>query len=88
GAILDVVPLGSAHNPIDLLGTMLSDPEMVGKVMELLLTGSDFRAFYTFIGINALLPALVDPYIALLTRLRADHPDRLFAVSAVATPQT
>jgi acyl-CoA synthetase (NDP forming) len=86
-AIMELVPMGSARNPIDLLGTMLSDPEMVEQALEILLARGGFSMLQTFVGVNGLNPKLTDPFIALLTRLREKYPAKLFAISAVATPE-
>lgn len=86
-AIMELVPMGSARNPIDLLGTMLSDPEMVEKALGVLLEHGGFSSIFTFVGVNGLNPKLTDPFIALLTRLKEKHPHTLFGISAVATPE-
>lgn len=86
-AILELAPMGSARNPIDLLGTMLSDPEMVEQALGVLLEHGHFSMVLTFVGINGLNPSLTGPFIALLTRLKERYPATLFAISAVATPE-
>ena len=87
-AVLEVVPLGSARNPVDLLGTMMSDAASVERSLEILLSQGGFAAALTFVGINALIPHLTGPFIAMLDRVRRNHPGKLLAVSAVAEPQT
>jgi len=86
-AILELAPMGSARNPIDLLGTMLSDPAMVEQALGVLLEHGQFSMLLTFVGINGLNPALTGPFIALLARLRERHPAKLLAISAVATAE-
>jgi acyl-CoA synthetase (NDP forming) len=86
-AILELAPMGSARNPIDLLGTMLGDPEMVEQALGVLLEHGEFSMLLTFVGINGLNPRLTDPFIALLARLRERYPATLLAISAVATPE-
>jgi acyl-CoA synthetase (NDP forming) len=86
-AILELAPMGSARNPVDLLGTMLGDPAMVEQALGVLLEHGPFSMLLTFVGINGLNPALTGPFIALLARLRQRHPDKLLAISAVATAE-
>jgi acyl-CoA synthetase (NDP forming) len=87
-ALREVMPLASVRNPVDLLGTMMSDLASVEKSLEILLTQGGFGAVFIFIGINGLIATLTEPFIELLKRLRDKHPDKLIAVSAVADTDT
>jgi acyl-CoA synthetase (NDP forming) len=87
-AILEIVPLASARNPVDLIGTMMSDPHAVEQALRILLTQGRFDAVLIFIGINGLIAGLVEPFLALLARVTEAFPDKLLVVSAVAEPST
>jgi len=87
-AIVDIVPLASARNPIDLVGTMMSDPHAIEQALRVLFAQGSFDAALIFIGINGLIAKLVEPFIAVLARVIDEFPDKLVVVSAVADPAT
>jgi len=76
-------PPGSPGNPVDITAQLSTDPPLLAASMRELLQTGAYDALLAFFGVYANVPSLSAAFLEDLTKLRADFPDAVMAVSVV-----
>ncbi|MEI9926992.1 MAG: enoyl-CoA hydratase-related protein [Sphingomonas sp.] len=82
-----LAPPGSPRNPVDITAQLSTDPHLLGSSMREMLASGTYDMLFAFFGVYAGVPALAEPILADLRRLREDYPEIPMAVGVVCPPE-
>ncbi|MBB5214694.1 acetate--CoA ligase family protein [Parapusillimonas granuli] len=77
-------PHAATANPIDLTAKAASDPSIIAKALEALISSGSYDGFYVFVGLIAGIPALIEPLLNALSPIPGRYPGVPIALSITA----
>ncbi len=80
-------PPAAVRNPVDTTAQAVSDPDMTARFLEVMVEEGQYDVLINFLSMLTLSPALAERFRPSLQALRQRHPDRLFILSAMCTPE-
>ncbi|MEQ1649391.1 MAG: acetate--CoA ligase family protein [Hyphomicrobiaceae bacterium] len=88
GRLKALMPIASPVNPIDCTAQVLNQLDLFGTFAESMARDGDYRSMLTFLTYTAYAPAFSAKLRAELGKVRERYPDRLHAVSIIASDET
>jgi acyl-CoA synthetase (NDP forming) len=82
-----LLPYASPANPVDCTAQAVNDPTLVRSFLCEMVEAGGYRSVLSFYAQIADVPGIGDQLLQDLAQVRAEHPDRLFAVSATMSPE-
>jgi acyl-CoA synthetase (NDP forming) len=85
-ALKAILPFAAPRNPVDVTAQFLNDLSLVDTFLSTMLSAGGYRSvlgFFTYTAGGAAAPRLREE----LRRARRSHPDRLFVLCAIASPE-
>ncbi len=85
--ILARISFASAVNPVDVTGQITSDPEVMPLAYRLMLEDGGYDSMVVFQSAAGLSPLRGPELVQQAVDMRAQYPDRVFAVCSLFTPE-
>lgn len=83
----EIVPYAGVNNPLDVTGQIINQPDLFEKAMRLVLDEGDYDSVVGFQGATLSVPENVEPSLQMWRSLKADYPDKTFAVSSLMSDE-
>ncbi len=81
-----ILPFAATRNPVDVTAQAFNDLSLVQKNFEIIIEEGGYHAIVAFLTMVAASPYIVDDLLAILSALRARHPEHLIVLSLIAPP--
>lgn len=82
-----LLPYASPRNPVDVTAQFLNDFSLLGRFTETMVDKGGYPSVLGFFTYTAGTPSVAPRLRAELKKVRDRHPDRLFVLSALASPE-
>ncbi len=86
-ALKSALPFSAPANPVDCTAQVLNEPALIGRFADTMLAEGGYRSVLAFFSQTGGSPALAPALRAALATVRARYPDRLYALSVIASPE-
>lgn len=86
-ALRALVPFAGTRNPVDVTAQILNDPDLLERMLTLLLDAGNYASVIVFLSHLGLNPALVAKLLPGLQRVAERYPDHHLSVSLLAHPE-
>lgn len=81
------VPFAAPRNPVDITAQVTNDETLLERSATLMLADQAFDSWLGFFAAGGLSPTIAPKLLALVQRLRAEHPSTLLAVSTLCADE-
>lgn len=82
-----LVPFAAPRNPVDATAQVLNDMSLLGRFAEATVAEGGYRSIFGFLSYAAGTDIAGPQMRRQMSAVRAKHPDRLYVLSVVGTPQ-
>ncbi len=83
----ELVPYAPVRNPVDTTAQWANNVPLIGKNMEIMIEDGDCRSMVVFVSTLGVTEDRLEIFRKDLRAIRKRYPDRLFAVSIIASPE-
>ena len=83
----DILPFAAPRNPVDVTAQFLNDMSLVSRFTEAVVTEGNYASILGFFTYSAGVASVAPRLRQQLKLVRDQHPDRLFALSAIAAKE-
>ena len=83
----ELVPFAAPRNPVDCTAQVLNEPSLVGRFAEAAVQDGGYASVLAFFTQTGGAPSFAPKLREQLRATRAKHPDRLYVLSVVASPE-
>jgi acyl-CoA synthetase (NDP forming) len=83
----ELVPFSAPRNPVDATAQVLNDMSLVGRFAEATVAEGNYKSIFGFLSYAAGTDISGPQMLKQMSVVRAKHPDRLYVLSVVGTPE-
>lgn len=83
----DILPFAAPRNPVDCTAQYMNDMTLVSRFTETVVTDGGYGSVLAFFSYTGGAPSIAPRLRQELKTVRAAHPDRLFVLSVLASPE-
>ncbi len=85
--LLEMLPFAAPHNPVDCTAQALNDTSLIGRFTDAMVEEGGYRSVLAFFSQTGGAASIAPKLRAALAGVRARHPDRLYVLSVIASPE-
>ena len=85
--LLAMLPFAAPHNPVDCTAQALNDTSLIGRFTNAMVEEGGYRSVLAFFTQTGGAASIAPKLRAALAGVRERHPDRLYVLSVIASPE-
>lgn len=82
-----LLPFSAPRNPVDTTAQFINDMPLFGQFVETMVEDGGYKSILGYLSYTAAVPSIAEQLRSELARVRAHHPDRLYVLSLLCSPE-